>query len=155
MIRVWPTTRSSNEVPNVRQIDENKANAIAFYHLVFNESQPRLAQDRYGGARYRSAQRRGRWQGPSSTTCCWPPSTRKRAEVSDRSPKAIWSYSLLPAWPGSDDYAGIDIFRFDDAGKIVEHWDVLQVIPDTAQNDNGMFVDHRSASGTQPGPGWT
>jgi predicted SnoaL-like aldol condensation-catalyzing enzyme len=42
-------------------------------------------------------------------------------------------------WPGNEDYAGIDIFRVDESGKVVEHWDVLQVIPGSSANDNGMF----------------
>ena len=42
-------------------------------------------------------------------------------------------------WPGDHDYASIDIFRFDADGKIVKHWDMLQVVPATVQHSNGMF----------------
>ena len=31
------------------------------------------------------------------------------------------------------------IFRLDAFGKVVEHWDALQVIPESSANDNGMF----------------
>jgi predicted SnoaL-like aldol condensation-catalyzing enzyme len=42
-------------------------------------------------------------------------------------------------WPGEDDWSGIDIFRFDENEKIVEHWNVLQVVPEASANDNTMF----------------
>jgi predicted SnoaL-like aldol condensation-catalyzing enzyme len=42
-------------------------------------------------------------------------------------------------WPGDSDYATIDIFRLDEDGKIVEHWDVMQIVPEKSKHNNTMF----------------
>jgi len=42
-------------------------------------------------------------------------------------------------WPGNDEYVTMDFFRFDENGKIVEHWDSIQEVPSESENDNPMY----------------
>lgn len=42
-------------------------------------------------------------------------------------------------WPGDEEYVTMDVFRFDENGKIVEHWDSIREVPDTTKNGNTMY----------------
>ena len=42
-------------------------------------------------------------------------------------------------WPGNDQYVTMDFFRFDANGKIVEHWDAIQQVPETTKSGNTMY----------------
>ena len=42
-------------------------------------------------------------------------------------------------WPENEEYITMDFFRFDDNGKICEHWDSIQKIPDKSANQNKMY----------------
>lgn len=57
----------------------------------------------------------------------------------------VWAHvnflNLYNDDPNDRGIAGVDIYRFDANGKIAEHWDTLQEVPDPqkAANANGMF----------------
>ena len=42
-------------------------------------------------------------------------------------------------WPDNAEYVTMDFFRFDENGKIVEHWDSIQEIPEKSAHGNTMY----------------
>jgi predicted SnoaL-like aldol condensation-catalyzing enzyme len=124
-------------------LEDNKRNAMAFYDLMFNQCQPRDAIHKYVGDVYiqhnpEVADGKDAFIAFFEDMAKAYPSkhvTFKRA-VAEGNLVVLHCHQVLP---GEGEWAGIDIFRFDDAGKIVEHWDVLQRLPRESANSNTMF----------------
>jgi predicted SnoaL-like aldol condensation-catalyzing enzyme len=123
-------------------LQQNKKNAIAFYKMAY-EGNPGKAVELYLGDQYIQHNPDVR-DGPEALIEYFERMQKEYPEKSIDFVRSITEGNLVALhthqkWPGNEEYITMDFFRFDENGKIVEHWDAIQKIPDYSKNGNTMY----------------
>jgi predicted SnoaL-like aldol condensation-catalyzing enzyme len=127
---------------SVATLQENKEAVIAFYNAALNQKDFNAAE-KYLGARY--IQHNPLAPDGAEGLKDYIQFLRERYPDAHSEIKRVFAegdYVILHVHairePGTRGMAIVDIFRLDN-GKIVEHWDAIQEIPEKSANPNGMF----------------
>ena len=123
-------------------LEQNKNRAIAFYEMAYNGN-PKKAIENFVGKEYIQ-------HNPDvadGTLGFVNYFERMHAEYPNKSIEFIRCIAegdlvalhTHQTWPDQDEYVTMDFFKFDDNGKICEHWDAIQQIPKVSKNLNTMY----------------
>ena len=125
-----------------QDLQANKQNAISFYEMAYRGN-PKEAVEKYVGDEYIQHNPLV-GNGPQPFIDYFE---RMQLEYPNKDitfVRAVAEGNLVAlhthqTWPDNVEYVTMDFFRFDDNGKIVEHWDALQEIPEGTANGNTMY----------------
>ncbi|SDT45906.1 Predicted SnoaL-like aldol condensation-catalyzing enzyme [Maribacter dokdonensis] len=123
-------------------LETNKRNAIAFYRTAYLGN-PKLAIEMYVGKEY-IQHNPAVANGTQGFIDYFERMQKEYPEKSIEFVRCIAEGDLVAlhthqVWPGNDQYVTMDFFRFDTNGKICEHWDAIQQIPEKSENPNTMY----------------
>ncbi|MHA7057034.1 nuclear transport factor 2 family protein [Aquimarina sp. M1] len=123
-------------------LKENKKNAVAFYKTAY-EGNPRKAVEQYVGKAY-IQHNPDVSDGIDGFISYFERMQKEYPYKSIEFVRCIAEEDLVALhthqkWPGNDQYITMDFFRFDEQGKICEHWDAIQQIPKKSANPNTMY----------------
>ena len=122
-------------------LEANKQNAIAFYRTAYL-GEPAEAVEKYVGAEYIQHNPAVR-DGKQGFIDYFEEMARDYPNKEIDFVRAVAEGDLVAlhthqVWPGGDEYVTMDFFRFDQGGKIVEHWDSMQQVLAETKNGNPM-----------------
>lgn len=123
-------------------LESNKRNAIAFYRTAYL-GEPAKAVEAFVGARYiQHNPLVGDGKQPfidyfEEMAKDYP--DKKIEFIRAVAEGDLVALHTLQTWPGNKQYVTMDFFRFDNNGKIIEHWDSMQEVPDESKNGNTMY----------------
>jgi predicted SnoaL-like aldol condensation-catalyzing enzyme len=124
------------------KLNSNKESAISFYRMAY-EGNPKGAVERFVGTEY-IQHNPAVANGTAGFIDYFDQMQQEYPDKSIEFVRVIAEDDLVAlhthqTWPGNDQYVTMDFFRFDENGKIVEHWDSIQQIPKESANPNTMY----------------